>query len=66
MFGCCGVPVDLCKQFDCKIEEIDQGICFSFTSDDKKKAEALKSMLKAYRDLGGEGCCQTGEKSSCC
>jgi hypothetical protein len=66
MTGCCSLPVDLCKQFDCKVEEIDGGVCFSFTSDDKKKAEALKSMMKACRDLCGDECCGTAEKSSCC
>lgn len=66
MIGCCNTNVDLCRQFDCSVEEIDNGICLKFTSSDKKKAEALKTLMKAQRDLCGDDCCSTDAKGSCC
>ena len=66
MMSCCSIPVDLCRQFNCKVEEIDKGISVSFTSDDKAKAEALKNLVKSYRALGGDECCGPKTAQSCC
>ncbi|MFQ5500463.1 MAG: hypothetical protein ACE5FH_12410 [Candidatus Zixiibacteriota bacterium] len=55
---CCGtIPKDLCEKFDCKVEESDNGLTINLTSDDPKKAYALKQLFKASKELCGDACC---------
>ena len=61
MFGCCVPNVSLGKEFSCSVEEIDGGVRVSLTTDDKKRAEALKSLLKAYCELRCDDCCSGGD-----
>lgn len=57
MFACCPDFKDLCKTFACKVEETEKGLTISFTSDDPKKAQALKTLHKSYQELCGDSCC---------
>ena len=55
---CCGDSADLCKDASCKVEEIENGITFSITSDDPEKVEQLKAKMKS--------CCGSSNSESCC
>jgi len=55
---CCGDSADLCKDVSCKVEETENGITFSVTSDDPEKVEELKAKMKS--------CCETSDSKSCC
>lgn len=59
MFCCCFDSKNLCKDFDCKVENLDNGIKISLTSDDKKKVEGLQKILDGCKSL-------SGDKSCCC
>jgi len=60
MISCCCDKLDLCKDFECKIDETSDGINISITGKDKKKVEALKTMIKACNELKGDN------SSNCC
>jgi len=50
---CCGTNLkDACEQLNCKCEEVPNGIRLEVTPKDPKKAEALKALFKACRELG--------------
>ena len=56
---CCGIPIDfksMCKDFNCKVQETEDGIQISLSPKDSSKAEALKSMVKACKELCGCEC----------
>ncbi len=51
---CCSVIMDMksmCQNFNCKFEETETGFRIDVSPKDPKKAEALKSLLKACREL---------------
>ena len=60
MFNCSGDQKDLCKDFNCKVEQTDKGLNISIEGDDPKKIVALKKMFEASKEL----CC--GDDKSCC
>lgn len=51
---CCGSD----SAISCQIESTDKGYTITLTSDDPKKAEALKKLAEAKKEL----CCDSG----CC
>ena len=55
---CCGDSANLCQDVSCKVEETENGITFTVTSDDPAKVEKLKAKLKS--------CCDTSDDKSCC
>lgn len=55
---CCGDDADFCKDFSCKVEETDNGVSFTVTSDDPEKVEKLKAKMKS--------CCDSSDSESCC
>ncbi len=55
---CCGDSADLCKDVSCKVEEIENGITFSITSDDPEKVEKLKAKMKS--------CCGSSDSECSC
>lgn len=54
--NCCGSE-NFCKDFSCEVKETDAGLTITVKGDDPKKVEALKTMFKAYKELGGDNCC---------
>ena len=53
----CGDSVDLCKDVSYKVEEIENGITFTVTSDDPAKIEKRKAKLKLWCDRSESQCC---------
>jgi len=57
MIGCCGGSGEHDSAVSCKFEEIETGFKIVVSSDDPKKAEALKKLAQAKKELCGESCC---------
>ena len=55
MSGCCCCGTD--SGVSCKIEETDNGYKLVITSDDPKKAEALKKLAEARKELCSDSNC---------
>jgi hypothetical protein len=52
--NCCGIPIDfqsMCKDFNCQVRETEEGIQINLSPKDPSKAPALKSMVKACKEL---------------
>ena len=56
-FICCD-PGSFGKDVECKSQETKDGMQINVTAKDPKKAEALKKLFSACKDLGGESCCK--------
>ena len=54
----CGDSADHYQDVSCKVEETENGICFTVTSDDPAKVEKLKAKIKS--------CCDSSDSKSCC
>jgi hypothetical protein len=55
---CCGSTENLCREISCKVEETDNGICFTVTSNDPEQVKMLKAKIKS--------CCSQDDKLSNC
>ena len=56
MILCCP-PEDLCKGVSCKVDQTDNGLVITLSSDDPKKVEKLKAAVKCCCDET-EDCCK--------
>ncbi len=64
MLTCCLNYQDLCENFSCDVQKIENGVTIVFTSGDKEKVEALHKMTDGAKTL----CCSSDDKTktSCC
>lgn len=56
MLNCCGIDTkSFREQFECDLEETEEGVQVKIKAKDPNKTDSLKAMFKAYRDFSG--CC---------